>query len=52
MPPGAPQPQQMPERQPIPGVKNARQAQDNAGALGWRLQDDEVRALDDVSNSL
>ena len=37
---------------PIPGVKNARQVQDNAGALGWRLRDDEVRALDDASESL
>jgi aryl-alcohol dehydrogenase-like predicted oxidoreductase len=31
---------------PIPGAKNARQAQDNAGALGWRLTTDEVAALD------
>jgi aryl-alcohol dehydrogenase-like predicted oxidoreductase len=34
---------------PIPGAKNARQAQDNAGALGWRLSDDEVTALDGAS---
>jgi aryl-alcohol dehydrogenase-like predicted oxidoreductase len=34
---------------PIPGAKNARQARDNAGALGWRLADDEVAALDRVS---
>lgn len=31
---------------PIPGAKNARQALDNAGALGWRLSDAEVAALD------
>lgn len=31
---------------PIPGAKNARQAQENAGALGWRLTDDEIAALD------
>jgi aryl-alcohol dehydrogenase-like predicted oxidoreductase len=31
---------------PIPGAKNARQARDNAGALGWRLSADEVQALD------
>jgi aryl-alcohol dehydrogenase-like predicted oxidoreductase len=31
---------------PIPGAKNVRQAQENAGALGWRLTDDEVAALD------
>ena len=34
---------------PIPGAKNVRQAQENAGALGWRLTDAEVAALDDMS---
>jgi aryl-alcohol dehydrogenase-like predicted oxidoreductase len=34
---------------PIPGAKNAPQAEQNAGALGWRLSDDDVRALDRVS---
>jgi aryl-alcohol dehydrogenase-like predicted oxidoreductase len=34
---------------PIPGAKNARQAAANAGALGWRLSQDEVRALDRAS---
>jgi aryl-alcohol dehydrogenase-like predicted oxidoreductase len=34
---------------PIPGAKNARQAEDNAGALGWRLTADEVAALDKAS---
>jgi aryl-alcohol dehydrogenase-like predicted oxidoreductase len=34
---------------PIPGAKTARQAQDNAGALGWRLTDQEVAALDAAS---
>ncbi len=34
---------------PIPGAKNARQAQDNAGALGWRLTSDEVATLDGAS---
>ncbi|MBE2233913.1 MAG: aldo/keto reductase [Anaerolinea sp.] len=34
---------------PIPGAKNARQARDNAGALGWRLSADEVQALDRAS---
>lgn len=37
---------------PIPGSKNAQQAQDNIGALGWRLTDDEVATLDEVSNSV
>jgi aryl-alcohol dehydrogenase-like predicted oxidoreductase len=33
---------------PIPGAKNARQATDNAGALGWSLSDDEMARLDAV----
>lgn len=37
---------------PIPGAKNARQAQDNAGALGWRLTAAEVTALDEASATL
>jgi len=31
---------------PIPGAKNAAQAAQNAGALGWRLSDDDVATLD------
>jgi pyridoxine 4-dehydrogenase len=31
---------------PIPGAKNARQAEDNVGALGWLLADDDVAELD------
>lgn len=34
---------------PIPGAKNARQATDNAGALGWRLDADEIAQLDAVA---
>ena len=37
---------------PIPGAKNAAQAQENAGALGWRLTENEMVALDDVSDSI
>jgi aryl-alcohol dehydrogenase-like predicted oxidoreductase len=37
---------------PIPGAKNARQAQENAGALGWRLSDAEVASLDGMSESV
>jgi aryl-alcohol dehydrogenase-like predicted oxidoreductase len=37
---------------PIPGAKSARQAQDNAGALGWRLTDSEVAALDEASSEI
>lgn len=31
---------------PIPGAKNGDQAEQNAGALGWRLSAEEVAALD------
>ncbi|MDX2240898.1 MAG: aldo/keto reductase [Leptolyngbyaceae cyanobacterium bins.302] len=34
---------------PIPGAKNAKQAQQNAGALGWSLSQDEVAQLDELS---
>ena len=34
---------------PIPGAKNALQAEENAGALGWRLSADEIAELDEVS---
>ena len=37
---------------PIPGAKNAKQAQDNLGALGWRLTEAEVAALDDASEKI
>jgi len=37
---------------PIPGVKNMRQAEDNIGALGWRLTDAEVRALETLTSNL
>lgn len=35
---------------PIPGAKTARQAQENAGAIGWHLISDEVRALDNAAD--
>ncbi len=35
---------------PIPGAKNAKQAEQNAGAKGWRLTLEEVKALDDASD--
>lgn len=31
---------------PIPGAKTAKQAKENAGALGWQLSDDEVAQLE------
>lgn len=37
---------------PIPGAKNAEQAMENAGALGWRLTEEEVAKLDEASNRL
>ncbi|NDJ62090.1 MAG: aldo/keto reductase [Chloroflexi bacterium] len=37
---------------PIPGAKNAKQAEHNAGAVGWRLTADEVAQLDEISAAL
>jgi aryl-alcohol dehydrogenase-like predicted oxidoreductase len=37
---------------PIPGAKNARQADENAGATGWHLAEDEVTALGQASEGL
>jgi aryl-alcohol dehydrogenase-like predicted oxidoreductase len=34
---------------PIPGAKNAKQAEINAGASGWRLSEEQVKALDTAS---
>jgi aryl-alcohol dehydrogenase-like predicted oxidoreductase len=34
---------------PIPGAKNQQQAEQNAGALGWRLSPEDMQALDRVS---
>jgi aryl-alcohol dehydrogenase-like predicted oxidoreductase len=34
---------------PIAGVKTAQQVRQNAGALGWRLNEDEIRELEAVS---
>ncbi|MBN1667535.1 MAG: aldo/keto reductase, partial [Anaerolineales bacterium] len=36
----------------IPGAKNARQAQENAGAIGWRLATEDVDALDRMSDQV
>jgi len=36
----------------IPGAKNAQQAQENAGGLGWKLSDEEVSRLDQASDAL
>ena len=37
---------------PIPGAKNAKQAAENLGAMGWRLAPEEVSALDEASKKL
>jgi aryl-alcohol dehydrogenase-like predicted oxidoreductase len=37
---------------PIPGAKNAEQALDNAGALGWSLDADQIALLDAVSDEI
>jgi diketogulonate reductase-like aldo/keto reductase len=34
---------------PIPGAKNAKQAQQNAGALGWQLDSQDSQDLDRLS---
>ena len=36
----------------IPGAKNAEQAEQNAGALGWKLTDQEVARLDEASDAV
>ncbi len=37
---------------PIPGAKNAKQAQENAGGTGWHMTEDEVAALDAVTDHI
>ncbi len=37
---------------PIPGAKTAAQAQQNTGAIGWRLTPEEVMALDGASDKI
>ena len=37
---------------PIPGAKNALQAESNAGALSWSLTAAEVEALDAASDAV
>jgi aryl-alcohol dehydrogenase-like predicted oxidoreductase len=35
---------------PIPGAKNVKQAEQNTGAIGWRLTPEEVKSLDEASD--
>ena len=37
---------------PIPGAKNQRQAQENAGALGWSLTEEDAARLDEASDAI
>ncbi len=37
---------------PIPGAKNARQASENAGAIGWRLSEEEFKQIELASRPL
>jgi len=37
---------------PIPGAKTGKQAMQNAGAIGWRLTPEQVRALDEASDRI
>ncbi len=37
---------------PIPGAKTAEQARQNAGALGWKLSEEEVARLDEVAEQI
>ena len=37
---------------PIPGAKNIEQAQENSGALGWKLTDKKVAQLDEASDQI
>jgi aryl-alcohol dehydrogenase-like predicted oxidoreductase len=34
---------------PIPGAKSAAQARENAGALGWHMDDDDLASLDEAA---
>ena len=40
------------ETLPIPGAKNGDQAEENAGALGWKLTEEEVERLDAASDAI
>lgn len=37
---------------PIPGAKNAGQIEQNVGSTGWRLSAEEIRLLDELSDSV
>jgi aryl-alcohol dehydrogenase-like predicted oxidoreductase len=37
---------------PIPGAKNVKQAESNAGGAGWRLTEEEVAKLDEATDNI
>jgi aryl-alcohol dehydrogenase-like predicted oxidoreductase len=37
---------------PIPGAKNAKQALENAGGAGWKLTDEQVAKLDEMTDQI
>lgn len=37
---------------PIPGAKNAEQAEEFAGALGWRISDEEISELRSLASEI
>ena len=37
---------------PIPGAKNAKQAEENAGGAGWKLTEEEVAKLDEATENI
>lgn len=37
---------------PIPGAKNVNQLEQNIGAIGWRLTEEEINRLDEISDSV
>lgn len=37
---------------PIPGATNAKQAEENVGAAGWRLTSEELKEIEQLLNEL
>ncbi|MDP1548476.1 MAG: aldo/keto reductase [Anaerolineales bacterium] len=37
---------------PIPGAKNIRQAEENAGGAGWHMKEEEVARLDEITDNI
>jgi aryl-alcohol dehydrogenase-like predicted oxidoreductase len=37
---------------PIPGAKNALQAEENAGGAGWQLSEEDIARLDEVTDNI